>query len=473
MLLANKMTHRGLTYLADRFTDGRGLLGLRLGHLNTLTISTPLMAKQALKIHDVVFSNRPASIAITYLTYNRADMAFAHYGPTWRHMHKLCVTKLFSHRHKNSWFSVRREVSSTVVVISNCSGRPVCIGEMIFSLAKNIIFSAAFGSHSHGNEDLIGIIQEFSKLFGAFNIGDFFPWLRWLDLNGLNKRLKKARLELDYFIDKIIEEHRENPKAKDDVNRDMVDEMLDFLKDTEVIGKSNFGQAEELKNLGLTRDNIKAIIMDIMFGGIETVASAIEWAMAELMSCPNERHKVQTEIAEVVGLNRRVEESDLDKLTYLNYVVKETLRLHPPIPLAPHETADDIILDGRFVSARTRVMINIWAIGRSKSAWKDPDAFRPSRFAIGERKAAHRDFRGSSFEFIPFGAGRRSCPGMQLGLYAMELALAELLHCFDWELPDGMSSSELSMEDSFGLTVPRAFRLVAVPTLRLTCPLEI
>lgn len=206
---------------------------------------------------------------------------------------------------------------------------------------------------------------------------------------------------------------------------------------------------------------------DVMFGGTETVASAIEWAMSEMMRSPEELRRVQQELGEVVGLDRRVEESDLEKLTYLRCALKETLRLHPPIPLLLHETADDAEVSGYFVPKKSRVMINAWAIGRDPNSWEQPDTFKPSRFL----KEGVPDFKGNNFEFIPFGSGRRSCPGMQLGLYALEQSVAHLLHCFTWELPEGMKPSEMDMSDVFGLTAPRASRLVAVPTKRVVCPL--
>jgi ferulate-5-hydroxylase len=185
------------------------------------------------------------------------------------------------------------------------------------------------------------------------------------------------------------------------------------------------------------------------------------------MKSPEDLKKVHQELMDVVGLNRTVHDSDLEKLIYLKCAMKETLRLHPPIPLLLHETAKDTVLNGYRIPARSRVMINAWAIGRDPNAWEDPDKFNPSRFLDGKAP----DFRGMDFEFLPFGSGRRSCPGMQLGLYALELAVAHLLHCFNWELPHGMKPAELDMNDVFGLTAPRAVRLVAVPTYRLNCPL--
>ncbi|KAF9623861.1 hypothetical protein IFM89_005446 [Coptis chinensis] len=201
---------------------------------------------------------------------------------------------------------------------------------------------------------------------------------------------------------------------------------------------------------------------DVMFGGTTTVALAIEWTMTELMKNPEDLMRVQRELSEVVGQDRRVQESDLDELTYLKCVIKETLRLHPPIPLLLHETSEDAEVVGYYIPARTRVVINSWAIGRDKTAWDDPEAFNPSRFL--NKGAA--GFKGNNFEFIPFGSGRRSCPGMNLGHYAVQLAVAHLLHCFSWELPNGMKPSDLDVNDLFGLSAPRESRLVAVPSPR-------
>ncbi|GMI94040.1 ferulic acid 5-hydroxylase 1, CYTOCHROME P450 84A1 [Hibiscus trionum] len=471
MLMMDRLTHRGLAKLARRYG---GIFHLKMGHLHMVAISNPEMARRVLQIHDNIFSNRPATIAIRYLTYDRADMAFAHYGSFWRQMRKLCVVKLFSRKRAESWESVRDEVENLVKAVSGSAndGKAINVGELIFNLTKNITYRAAFGSISReGQGEFIKILQEFSKLFGAFNVADFIPWLGWVDPQGLNARLEKARFALDKFIDTIIDDHIQKRKryvnggggdgdGGDDTN--MVDELLAFYSEE---GKVN--ESDDLNSIRLTRDNIKAIIMDVMFGGTETVASAIEWTLSELMRSSEDMKRVQRELTEVVGLDRRMEESDLDKLPYLKCCLKETLRLHPPIPLLLHETAEEAVVAGYRIPAKSRVMINAWAIGRDKDSWEDPESFKPSRFL----KEGVPDFRGGNFEFIPFGSGRRSCPGMQLGLYALDLAVGHLLHCFTWGLPDGMKPSELDMSDEFGLTAPRATRLYAVPKKRLVCPL--
>ncbi|XP_027346252.1 cytochrome P450 84A1-like [Abrus precatorius] len=467
MNMMDQLTHRGLANLAKQYG---GVFHLRMGFLHMVAISNAEAARQVLQIQDNIFSNRPATIAISYLTYDRADMAFAHYGPFWRQMRKICVMKLFSRKRAESWQSVRDEIDTIIRSVTANVGNAVNIGELVFNLTKNITYRAAFGSNStEGQEEFISILQEFSKLFGAFNIADFIPYLGWVDPQGLKNRLVKARGALDSFIDKIIDEHVEKKRSGNknhacDEESDMVDELLNFYSEEAKLNN----ESDDLQNsIKLTKDNIKAIIMDVMFGGTETVASGIEWAMAELMRSPEDLKRVQQELADVVGLERRVEESDFEKLTFLKCAVKETLRLHPPIPLLLHETAEDAAVCGYFVPKGSRVMINTWAIGRDKESWEEPEAFKPSRFL----KPGVPDFKGNNFEFIPFGSGRRSCPGMQLGLYTLELAVALLLHCFTWELPDGMKPSELDTNDVFGLTAPRASRLVAIPSKRVLCPL--
>ncbi|CAJ1942425.1 unnamed protein product [Sphenostylis stenocarpa] len=465
MNIMDQLTHRGLAKLAKQYG---GVLHLRMGFLHMVAISNAEAAREVLQVQDNIFSNRPATIAIRYLTYDRADMAFAHYGPFWRQMRKICVVKLFSRKRAESWNSVRDEVDTIVRTVAANVGNPVNVGELVFNLTKNIIYRAAFGSSSkEGQDEFIWIFQEFSKLFGAFNIADFVPCLGWVDPQCLNDRLVKARAALDNFIDNIIEEHvekkRSSGKSCDDES-DMVDELLNFYSQEAKLNN----ESEDLHNsIRLTRDNIKAIVMDVMFGGTETVASGIEWAMAELMRSPEDLRRVQQELADVVGLDRRVDESDLEKLIFLKCAVKEALRMHPPIPLLLHETAEDATVCGFHVPKKSRVIINAWAIGRNADSWEEPEAFKPSRFL----NPGVPDFKGMNFEFIPFGSGRRSCPGMQLGLYALEVAVAHLLHCFRWELPDGMKPSELDTSDVFGLTAPRASRLVAIPSKRVLCPL--
>lgn len=261
MNLMEHYSHRGLAKLAEQYG---GLVHSRMGSLHMVVVSGPEEARQVLQVQDNVFSNRPATIAISYLTYDRADMAFAHYGPFWRQMRKVCVMKLFSRRRAESWDSVRDEVDQMVRIAATSTGSPLNVGELVFGLTKNIIYRAAFGSNSkEGQDDFISILQEFSKLFGAFNMSDFFPWLKWADPQRLNPRLAKARARLDLFIDRIIDDHIQKRKDNggknpgDNADTDMVDELLVFYSENV---KQN--EADDLQNaIKLTKDNIKALIM--------------------------------------------------------------------------------------------------------------------------------------------------------------------------------------------------------------------
>lgn len=267
MLMMDQLNHIGLAKLAKKYG---GIFHLRMGSLHVATVSTPNVARQVLQVQDSIFSNRPATIAIRYLTYDRADMAFANYGPFWRQMRKLCVMKLFGRkRAQSSWESSRDEVKATVRTLASREGSAVNIREVMFTLMKNVVYRAAFGTSSQEwQEELSGILKEFGKLFGEFNIEDFIPWLGWVDFDsqGLNARLVKARESLDRFINKVIDDHMQK-KIRKKCNEDgegkidMVDELLAFYCSEEAgAGESDHhGYAENA--IKVTRENIKALIM--------------------------------------------------------------------------------------------------------------------------------------------------------------------------------------------------------------------
>ncbi|KAL5753682.1 hypothetical protein ACOSP7_021904 [Xanthoceras sorbifolium] len=213
----------------------------------------------------------------------------------------------------------------------------------------------------------------------------------------------------------------------------------------------------------INREHIKAIISDMLAAGIDTSAATIEWTLSELIKYPRIMKKVQNELENVVGKDKMVEESDLDNLEYLDMVIKESLRFHPVAPLlVPHESREDCIINGFHIPKKSRIFINAWAIGRNPEAWNDPDNFYPERFA-----GSNIDLYGRDFQLLPFGSGRRSYAGMQLGLTVVRLVLAQLIHCFDWELPDGMVTAELDMIEHFGLVTCKAKHLLVIPSYRL------
>ena len=189
--------------------------------------------------------------------------------------------------------------------------------------------------------------------------------------------------------------------------------------------------------------------------GTDTTFIVLDWAMTELILNPNVLEKVQAEVRSVLGERRVVLESDLPKLNYMKAVIKETFRLHPPSPvLVPRESIEHVTIHGYDIPAKTRIFVNAWAIGRDPETWEDPETYKPERFLDSPI-----DFRGQDFELIPFGAGRRICPAITFGMASVELALAQILHSFDWELPPGVRAKDLDMTEVFGITMHRKYGL--------------
>lgn len=210
-------------------------------------------------------------------------------------------------------------------------------------------------------------------------------------------------------------------------------------------------------------------MQDVFFGGIDTAAQALENTVAELMLRPHVMRKLQAEVRSTVPKGQELlSEADLNSMSYLRAVIKESLRLHAVAPLlAPHlSTASCSVVDGAVVPAGVRVLVNVWAIGRDPRFWEDAEEFVPERFLDGGG-AAEVGFKGNDFQFLPFSAGRRQCPGMNFGLAAVEVMLANLVHRFDWEMPPGKEASDIDMSEEFGLVVHRKEKLILVPKLRV------
>lgn len=259
------------------------------------------------------------------------------------------------------------------------------------------------------------------------------------------------------MLEAMVTGHEQNPTSEH--NENFIDTLLALMNKP-----LNRLINDQTSDYVIDRTSIKAVMLDMIAGAIETSSTTIEWALSELIRNPEVLKHLQEELDMVVGKNRMVEESDIPKLGYLDMVVKETLRLHPPGPLlAPHESTEDVVVDGYFIPKGCRIVVNVWAIGRDVNAWSsNAEEFYPERF-----KDSKVDFRGHNFEFIPFGSGRRVCPGMNLGVAMVKLALAQLVHCFHWDMPSGISPRDLDMTEEFGLTLPRANHLCLIPYNRL------
>jgi cytochrome P450 len=257
-------------------------------------------------------------------------------------------------------------------------------------------------------------------------------------------------------LEVIMTEHEQAINVDKNRHEDFVDILLAIMHQRI--------DHENEQNLVIDRTNVKAILLDMIVAANDTSATSIEWILSELLRHPRVMKILQEEIQNEVGNKRMVEEKDLKKFNYLDMVIDETLRLHPVGPLLlPRECRESITIDGYFIKENTRVIVNAWAIGRDPNVWSEnAEEFYPERFI--NKKI---NYQGQDFESIPFGSGRRRCPGIQLGLTTIKLVIAQLVHCFNWELPCNISPSNLNMDEKFGLSMPRAQHLHVILRYRL------
>jgi cytochrome P450 len=303
-------------------------------------------------------------------------------------------------------------------------------------------------------EEFKEMIDELFYLNGVLDIGDSIPWLRFLDLQGNIKRMKRLSKKFDKFLEHVLDEHNERRRTDSDwVSKDMVDVLLELADDPSL-------------DVKLERHGVKAFTQDLIAGGTESSAVTVEWTMSELLRKPEYITKATEELDRVIGRDRWVQESDFTNLPFVNAIMKEAMRLHPVAPLlVPRLARQDCKISGYDVTKGTRVLVNVWTIGRDPTIWDNPNEFDPNRFMVPGKSSI--DVKGHDFELLPFGAGRRMCPGYSLGLKVIQSTLANLLHGFDWKLPGDMKKEDLSMEEFFGLSTTKKFPLSVVPEPRL------
>ncbi|KAK9115228.1 hypothetical protein Syun_022025 [Stephania yunnanensis] len=434
---------------------------LYVGQVPFLVVSSRAMSEEVMKTHDVVFANRPALTAVKILVYDCVDVGFGPCNEKWRQLRKICVMELLSVAMRVKTFKQTREeeVACMVEKISRSAsvGAPVNLTEMLMSVFMNILCRCVLGrKYDVERDEGYGyLIRVLTTETPPFVFGDVFPSLGWLDaITGSVRKLKLTASRIDSFLEQIIKEHEQHRKGHDvpDEEKDFVDLMLQV-------------QVEENKRMknDFTRDNMKALLVDLFFAGSATTSTVPEWAMSEMIKQPKILQKAQEEVRRVVAEKgkKKVEEEDIQEMNYLKCVVKETLRMHPPMPtLLPRQTSEGVKLGGYRIPAKTNVMVNVWAIQRDPDVWSRAEEFIPERFT-----SASPDFKGNDFEFVPFGAGRRICPGMGFGMAVVESKLANLLYWFDWELPGGAPKEGLDMTEQLGHVASRKtpLNVVAIP----------
>ncbi|KAJ1261713.1 hypothetical protein BS78_09G052000 [Paspalum vaginatum] len=451
LYLMGPLPHRSLRDLARRY--GPDVLLLRLGAVPTLVVSSPRAAKAVLRTHDHVFASRPRSAVTDILFSGGKSTGFAPLGEYWRQARRVVTIHVLTPRKVRANRAAReREVRLVLsrVRAAAAARAEVDLSEVFSFFANDVVCQAVMGRlpREQGRNHLFRELLETNcKLLGGFNLDDYFPslarWSSWVSAKALNHKKR-----WDDLLDGLIDRHASTPVG-DEQEEDFIDVMLSVQQE-----------------YNLSREDIKAILMEMFQAGTDTTAISLDYAMAELLRKPEAMAKLQAEVRSCRAEGKElVTEEDLGGMPYVKAVMKESMRLHAPGPLlVPHASvADCEVVEGHTVPAGTRVLINAWALGRDPGCWGEgADEFVPERFMEGGEDAAS-DFQGSDFRFLPFGSGRRICPGLNFAVATAEIILANLVYHFDWELPPGTKGGGVDMEESFGMDVHRKEKLLVIP----------
>ncbi|XP_039140772.1 cytochrome P450 81Q32-like [Dioscorea cayenensis subsp. rotundata] len=446
--------HQSLTKLAQKHGH---ILHLRFGSRPVLLISSPSAAKECFTNNDIIFANRPVMLAGKYLGYNSTIVGFSPYGQHWRQLRRFMALHALSPTHLPSFSS---DIHSLVLKLYSSAGegykcfKKVEVRDMLFELMMNVMTGLIAGKKYYGEgcEDseegrrFRKIVEEVFLLSGASTVEDFIPFVRWMGIGGAEKRMEKVGKEMDEFYQKILEERRRvvKWKEKDDGDQEKKSNIIDIMLAMQEKEKDNYSDID-----------IKGMISTLLVAGTETTAGTMEWAMALLLNHPDALKKAKAEIKEQVGHGHLIKDSDISKLHYLNNVIKETLRLFPAGPLlVPHESSEDCTVSGVHIPKGTMLLVNIYAMQRDNQLWDNPLEFKPERFDSDE--LVHGD---EGYKYIPFGIGRRRCPGESLAWKVMLLTLGALIQCFEWER---VGKELVDLSEGVGLSLPMAKPLQAV-----------
>ncbi|KAM7252711.1 hypothetical protein ACFE04_008220 [Oxalis oulophora] len=441
-LIGNK-PHISLTQLAKQYGP---IISLKLGSKTIVVISDPSIAKEALHQHEDAFTNRSILDAVRVLDHEKLSLVWCPVSSHWKNLRRICAMHLFTSHRLEATLGLRRQKTQELLdhISTSCeTGKAVDISQVVLTTTLNFISNTMFSI------DIAGYTNDFSYEFrklvlnvmeamGTPNLSDYFPALRFFDVQGVRKQLKRQIEQLFHVFDDIIKERSTKVEKKNDV----LDALLDLTKE---------------ENSKLTLHAVKHLLFDFFVAN--TASSTVEWAMTELLRNPEKMNKAKKELDEILGRNGLVEESEISKLPYLQAVVKETFRLHPPVPLlVPREAGYDVQIAGFTIPKNAQLLVNVWGMGRDPRIWQDPTIFQPERFLECEI-----DFKGRDFELIPFGTGKRICPGLPLVHRAVHQTLASIINTFDWRLEDGLKPEAIDMDEKLGIALTKTIPLMAIP----------
>ncbi|KAL8479799.1 hypothetical protein ACS0TY_026657 [Phlomoides rotata] len=442
--------HRSLANLSKTYGP---LMSLHLGSLYTVVASSPEVAKQVLHQHDQALSNRTIIAAAEALDFHKSSFGFSTVGSSiFKRARKICREHLFSTARLDESQGLRLEkLTKLRDYLHECAvaGRAVNVGEAVFTTAVNLMTATLFSLElatfdSDTVQELKETVEGVMKTMGTPNLADYFPLLKPFDPQGIKKQSEFYLGKMKAIVGDIIKQRVESRGGTSKIYVDLLETLLNLREETDA---------------NLSINNITHLFMELFMGQTHTTTSTVEWAITELILNPATMANAKNELRSVIGKTEQVAESDISRLPYMQAVIKETLRLHSATPLlVPHKAESEVEINGYTIPKNTQIFVNVWAMGRDSSIWRNPTSFEPERFFNSEI-----DYKGQYFELLPFGSGRRICPGMPLADRMLPLMVASLIHNFDWKLEAGVKPEDVDTTDKFGIALRKAVPLMAIP----------
>ncbi|KAI3930626.1 hypothetical protein MKX01_037072 [Papaver californicum] len=485
LLRGSDLPHVAVGNLADKYGP---IFSFRIGFKPAIVVSSMEVAKEIYGHNDRVWSSRPTRIAMKHMGYDTAMYAFSPYGQYWRELRKMVKQEFLSNSRleliKHVWDS---EINTSVnelyknIVTGGSAGGLVDMKKWfeVFTLNTSVRVIAGkryFGNTCGPSDQLVGdnavskryqkALKEFFRLMAVFVPSDAIPFLQgWIDFGGYEREMKKTGKDLDCIVSEWLEEHKMKRKQRISVSGDNYQEKKEAAGDFMDVMLSAFERnSMKVTDQDFDADTItKATCLQLILAGSDSTMVTLLWALSLLINHPHMLKKAHDEMDIHVGKQRQVNDSDIKNLVFLRAIIKETMRLYPAAPLSTRKSIEDSTIAGYHIPSGTQLVLNISKIQRDPRVWSNPSEFKPERFCMGGEHV-DVDVRGQNFELMPFGMGRRSCPGSSLALQVVHLALARLIHGFEFKTPSGAPTD---MTESIGLTNVKATPLDVMITPRL------
>jgi len=453
-LVTSPSIQRAMRTLAQKHGP---LMTLRLGEVPAMVVSSPAAVQEVMKTHDVAFADRPLNATFSTLTFDGNDLAFAPYGERWRQLRRICVLELLSAARVRLFQRIREEEVARLAQSLSApaaAGAAVNLTGMISRFINDTFVRESVGSRCEYRDEYLDALDTAMRQTAGVAVADLFPSSRLMKfLSPPPRKVLACRNRMQRILEQIIHETTEamdGSEAAGTGTEGLVGILLRLQK-------------ERSTPIPLDNDTIVAVMFDMFAAGSDSSSNVLNWCMTELVRTPEAMAKAQAEVRGAFKGKAAIAEDYLNGLSYLKLVIKEALRLHTPAPLLlPRVCRETCRVMGYDVPKGTVVFVNMWAICRDPEYWDDPEEFRPERFENSDL-----DFKGTNYEFLPFGAGRRICPGINLGVANIELALASLLYHFDWKLPDGVGPKDVDVREAAGLFGSKKTSLVLHPVTRI------